>query len=277
MKKGKKTVDAHDERKEISGKREGQGRKKNSVLKKIVLVLALVVWVGGVYLLVQFLLGKLLVFIFQPTSNSSALQTLYTILCYVVSGAIIILVPWLINKKWKPTLEDLGIIELPTWTDIGLAPGGFIVYMVMAWAAELVFVAFFPWFNATEKQDVGYNSMLIGPERILALMSLVLVAPIVEELIFRGFLYGNLKKVLAPEKSKLKRWQKNLLIGVAIIITSLLFAVMHGQWNVGINVFVLSIVLCLFREITGTVYAGILLHMLKNAVAFLLLYVVGLS
>jgi membrane protease YdiL (CAAX protease family) len=59
------------------------------------------------------------------------------------------------------------------------------------------------------------------------------------------------------------------------LLVSLLFGVVHLQWNVGVNVFALSIVLCSLREITGTIYAGILLHMLKNGVAFWLLYVMG--
>ena len=52
---------------------------------------------------------------------------------------------------------------------------------------------------------------------------------------------------------------------------------MHGQWNVGVNVFAMSIVLCTLREITGTIYAGILLHMLKNTIAFVLVYIVGMG
>ena len=41
--------------------------------------------------------------------------------------------------------------------------------------------------------------------------------------------------------------------------------------------FALSIVLCGLREITGTIHAGILLHMLKNGIAFYLLFVMGMG
>ncbi|MBQ2637586.1 CPBP family intramembrane metalloprotease, partial [Candidatus Saccharibacteria bacterium] len=60
-------------------------------------------------------------------------------------------------------------------------------------------------------------------------------------------------------------------------ITSVLFAIMHGQWNVGVNVFAMSIVLCLLREMNGTIYSGILLHILKNGVAFVLLYILNIG
>ncbi|MBO7664280.1 CPBP family intramembrane metalloprotease, partial [Candidatus Saccharibacteria bacterium] len=67
--------------------------------------------------------------------------------------------------------------------------------------------------------------------------------------------------------------RERLAIIVATLITSIAFGCMHGQWNVGVNVFALSVVLCVLREITGSIYSGILVHMLKNAIAFYLLYI----
>ena len=64
---------------------------------------------------------------------------------------------------------------------------------------------------------------------------------------------------------------------ISIFLVSLLFGIVHLQWNVGVNVFAMSIVLCGLREITGTVYAGILTHMIKNGVAFYLLYILGIG
>ena len=64
---------------------------------------------------------------------------------------------------------------------------------------------------------------------------------------------------------------------IANLLVSVLFGLVHMQWNVGINVFAMSVVMCALREITGTIYAGILLHMLKNGVAFYLLYVAGMG
>ena len=93
----------------------------------------------------------------------------------------------------------------------------------------------------------------------MAFFALVIVAPIMEELIFRGFLYGRLRNSYG--------------VIVAGAIVSLLFGVLHGQWNVGVNVAVMSAVMCGMREITGTVYAGILLHMAKNFIAFMILFV----
>lgn len=253
--------------------------KREHKFGSVTTILILILWVGGVYLAVQYLLAFIIRFVFQPSGNTALLQTIYAILCYTLSLIIILFVPKKINKKWGTNLEGLGLIELPTWTDLGLAPLGFFLYVVFSNLLIAVF-SVFPWFSATEKQDVGYNSAMFGSDRLLALTSLVVIAPIVEEIIFRGFLYGKLKKAMlknSSEKTKKDRVKNRGKIALAIMLTSLLFAIMHRQWNVGLNVFALSVILCLFREITGTIYAGIIVHMLKNAIAFYLLYIVGMA
>ena len=185
-------------------------------------------------------------------------SALYSAAMYLFALLLIIFVPWLIFKKWRPSLKELGLSGLPTWTDIGLAIVGLMLYFLLAGLVVLIFQAIFPWFNAEEAQDVGFNNLVSNTDRLIAFVALVAVAPIAEELIFRGWLYGKLRL--------------RIYLPVAILLTSLLFAVLHGQWNVGVNVFVMSIVLCLQRELTGTIYSGVLLHMLKNAIAFWLLY-----
>ena len=102
-----------------------------------------------------------------------------------------------------------------------------------------------------------------GWERGIAFVMLAVLAPIVEEIIFRGWLYGKLR-------IKIPKW-------AAILVTSLLFGLVHLQWNVGITVFCMSVVNCLLREVTGTIYAGILVHILNNSIAFYLVYVMGMG
>ena len=95
----------------------------------------------------------------------------------------------------------------------------------------------------------------------MAFVCLVILAPFCEEVLFRGWLYGKLRFKMPAVP--------------AILIVSLLFGVMHGQLNVGVTVFAMSIGMCVMRELTGTIWGGVLLHMLKNALAFYFLFVVG--
>ena len=102
-------------------------------------------------------------------------------------------------------------------------------------------------------------------------LTLVVMAPIAEEIIFRGWLYGKMRNALLHKIPEV--WG----MVISTFIVSLMFGIVHLQWNVGVNVFALSVVLCALREITGTIYAGILTHMIKNGVAFFLLYVIGVA
>ena len=193
--------------------------------------------------------------------NKPVWSGVYSLLSYVIALLLIVLVPPKIIKKAKPpTREGLGLKGLPTWTDIGLSPVGYIVSTLLAMGLVWLF-SLFPWFNAEQSQATGFSPFMAGGEKIIAFLVLVVLAPIVEEIIFRGWLYGKLRARMSMVP--------------AILIVSVLFGLMHFQWNVGVNVFALSVVLCILREITGTIYAGILTHMIKNGVAFYLLYVVG--
>ncbi len=230
---------------------------------KIVMTIIMLVFVGGLSIGLQYLLAFIALRIFDRELLTSPVGiTVFTAVVYAVTLAIVVLLPPLIYKKWKTTREEIGLRELPTWTDIGLAPIGYIVMLILSGIATAAF-SFFPWFDADQAQQTGYSYYLDGPDRIVAFIALVVVAPIVEEIIFRGWLYGKLRK--------------KFIMPVAILLVSILFGIVHLQWNVGVNVFATSIVLCLMREITGTVYSGIILHMLKNGIAFFLLYVLNIG
>ena len=247
--------------------------KKDSGLKICGKIFLLSLWVVVSVIAVQLIVGYLLILLLGKTVASRPVWVaVYSAVSYILAMILIIWVPIAIKKKQIKTAElreDLGLIDLPTWTDIGLAPVGFIVSTLLAAGLVAVF-SFFPWFNAEEAQAVGFNQFLVGSDRAFAFITLVVLAPIAEEIIFRGFLYGKIRNLLHGKIAD--KWG----IIIAILIVSILFGVIHLQWNVGVNVFAMSVVLCALREITGTIYAGILTHMVKNGIAFFLLYVIGI-
>ena len=264
-------------------------------LKQFLSIISIIAWTIGCILVVQLLLALLFRFLINTFRlYNPIIQTLYSVLTYVIAGAIIIFLPPKLTKKSakdstksdraktaKLTRSELGFTGWPTWTDLGLAPIGFIVYAALAALVSGLFTLF-PWFNASEAQSLGFSQFALGFDRVLAFFTLVIVAPIAEELIFRGYLYIKLKNTLTKKSTKnsskshrAKNHAELIAIIIASLLTSLVFAMLHGQWNVGVNVFVMSLVLCALREITGTIYAGILMHIIKNAVAFVLVFVIG--
>ena len=141
-----------------------------------------------------------------------------------------------------------------------IAVGGFGVYYIISIFLTLLMALINPDFDISQAQDVGFESLASSSDYVLAFLALVVIAPIVEEIIFRGFLFGVLKK--------------NYRFWVAAILTSLTFAIAHGARNVGVDTFALSLVLCYLRYNYDSIYPAIFLHMVKNGMAYLLLFII---
>lgn len=94
------------------------------------------------------------------------------------------------------------------------------------------------------------NSIIINFVNIIVL---ILLAPITEEMIFRGFLLGRLHAKYG--------------VITAILIPSILFALLHADI---LGAFIFSIFLCLIRIKYNSIIAPILVHMSNNAVVVIL-------
>lgn len=243
-------------------------------MKLFLRVVMMLAWVAVSVIVSQLVVGYLMIWIMGAETFVRPVPTaVYSALSYVLAMILVIWVPAGISKRninhEKKTglvnRRTLGLHGWPTWTDIGLAPVGYIIYIILA-AGLVTLFSLFPWFDAGEVQDVGFSYYVSGVDRLVAFVTLVVVAPIAEEVIFRGWLYGKMREKIAAEYSNVAS------MIISSLLVSILFGMVHMQWNVGVNVFALSLVLCGLREVTGTIYAGILLHMLKNGVAFWLLY-----
>ncbi len=168
-------------------------------------------------------------------------------------------------RRRKASFRTIGFIN-PRWRDIGWTLIGFGMYFVLFVGVSLLAKALVPSLNVDQNQEIGFDTAQ-GASLALVFISLVVLPPIVEEILMRGFLYSGLKKQLP------KIW--------AVIITSLLFALAHLQagndkpllWIAAIDTFCLSLVLIYLREKTGGLWASIGLHTLKNFIAFLALFI----
>jgi len=91
----------------------------------------------------------------------------------------------------------------------------------------------------------------------LAAFLVIVVAPVAEEFIFRGLLYGVAKKFGGRMP--------------ALIATSALFAAIHLNPVAIVPLFVLSVVLTLAYERTGSLWTPIAMHMFFNGVQFFII------
>jgi hypothetical protein len=190
--------------------------------------------------------------------DSSVLNTVISALLYIITLVLVVVVP-LFVKNYRTDKDEIGLKRLPSWTDILITPAGLIVYLILSSILMLLAAHFLTWIDINQAQDTGFNHLSHSYEYILAFITLVIIAPVAEEVLFRGYLYGKLKKIVP--------------FWAAILITSAIFGAIHGAWDLAIDTFALSVILCLLRESTDSLWAPILLHMTKNGIAFYILFI----
>lgn len=222
--------------------------------------LRLAVWTGFGFIAGQ-AIAAILVFLaqrlgFQVDETSPVLSNFAASLVAYAAALIFILKA---PGRLRASGTELGFRKTLSWRDIILAVPAFIVYMFLSGALLSGLSGLIPWIETDQPQTLGFQHLANYTEFILAFVMLVVVAPLAEEIMMRGYLFGKLR-------TRLSFWWSAL-------IASLTFAVLHWQWNVGIDVFALSLVLCGLREMTGSIWSGTLVHMLKNGIAFYFLFI----
>jgi hypothetical protein len=173
---------------------------------------------------------------------------------------------WLFLKRRKISLARIGI-KRPARKNFLYALPAYAMYFAGILVVFGLITAFVPGIDTDQKQQIGFATASgLGP-LLLVFMALVALPAVVEEILVRGFLYSGLKSKLPVIK--------------AALLTSVIFAVAHLQlgsgagpvWIAAIDTFILSVVLIWLREKTGNIWAGVAVHMMKNSLAFLSLFV----
>ena len=153
-------------------------------------------------------------------------------------------------KKRKIPLSELGSFEIqrkPLFLSIFLL------------AAFLLLEELYFYVLGIEMPESFIEFMLAEPI-LLGFISVVVVAPIIEEFLFRGFLYSQLRR------SFLRDWG-------AIAVSSLVWTAIHFQYEVGILffLFLFGIFLGYFRIKYNSLMMPVVLHALNNLLGFLLI------
>ncbi|MBI5906905.1 CPBP family intramembrane metalloprotease [Candidatus Saccharibacteria bacterium] len=190
--------------------------------------------------------------------GSTPLEFVYVL----IAEAIAVSMVWLALRGRGLGLASIGLGRAPAWKDIKKGLLGFGAFYVVLIIVVMVITALIPALNTDQKQDVGFQALNTSLDQVLAFVALVILPPLGEEVLVRGYLYSGLR-------SRLKFLP-------ALLATSLIFGAAHLQfgdgapllWAAALDTFLLSVVLVYLREKTGALYAGMLIHMLNNLIAF---------
>ncbi len=117
----------------------------------------------------------------------------------------------------------------------------------LAWSGLLTF------FKIQQHFSNAAQESLLSGQLLIQILSMGIFAPLTEELIFRGLLYRRMKSLLS--------------VGWSVILSSLLFAVYHGNMIQIVFAFPMALVLALLYEKSGRFCYPLLFHMGCNLTA----------
>jgi uncharacterized protein len=187
---------------------------------------------------------------FGETAAGLTRNGLFLGLATVLSApAVIALTVLFASQRRGLTARRYLALQRVSWRTMGLwLAVGLGAQVVAQLASRLVGESSAEEFMRDVYRSAGFLPLLV--------FALVVVAPIQEELLFRGFLFPGLS-------------QSALRSGGAIIYTAVGWSLLHVQYDLPavVGVLVLGLALGIARARTGSLYIPIAMHMLNNAVA----------
>ena len=167
----------------------------------------------------------------------------------VVFGEAVLLLPvwYLTIHKYKVSWADLGLRGFQSWA-VGLGCG----LMLLSLLFNLAYAAVLSLFNLQIQPDIA---LIFENTRfpVVLLFGGAVIAPFVEELFFRGFVFTGLRQRLG--------WKQ------AALVSAGLFALAHFIPTSIVPIFILGLIFAYLYQISGSIWPAILMHMLTNAVA----------
>lgn len=149
--------------------------------------------------------------------------------------------------------EMFGMRQMSVWRALWVAVGALVVVLlVMAGIVHLMEQHFFDgkWPDTGVQEPVALFQQSTGVAKVLLALAMIIVVPVYEETVFRGFLYGVTKRFT-------DRW-------FAAILTSLIFACVHRYVGGLVPLFVLAMGFAVAYELTGCLLVPMLMHALFN-------------
>ena len=207
-------------------------------------------WGLGAYLLVEaiFLATSLLVGFAVLGAGTPTAGSL--IVALLVPTALAAGVALLITRlRGNGPVVDLGLQW--SWRDVGLGLAFGVGGLAITIPASIVYVALVGQDAATAVGDLFEGISASPLTAVVILLIVVLVAPLCEEIVYRGLLWGGLLRLGAG------RW-------TAFAVTTLLFALAHFEFTRTPLLLIVAVPIALARLYTGRLLASIVAHQVNN-------------
>ena len=215
---------------------------------------------GGAFGVPEAVLASVLIFFFLMTINSTvpdpALQfhPRNLLANFLVSAFVVLVIASLLQFRGFDVGALAGFLKISFVRTVGTgAILLFFAYPLIGFS-ESINQRFFG--GGSSKQSIVefFNGSRTIQERILIIVFAVAIAPLVEEFVFRFFIYGVLKRYVG------------CFLGV--ILSSLLFAAAHAHFPSFVPLFVLGSCFAIAYEWSGSILVSMTMHSLFNSLTF---------
>ena len=177
---------------------------------------------------------------------------------------VFLVVAWFVHFSGTTWRKAFGF-KTDRWRRmIVMSVGTTILGLVLSLALSKFSHFFMESVNITPQEQVTVTALretVSIYEKLLFAVVAILIAPVVEELLFRGILYPTIKQLGYR--------------GVALWGTSILFGLIHQNVMAAISLTILSVLLILLYEETDNLMAPIISHSLFNTANYLWLVYYG--
>lgn len=211
-----------------------------------------------IWFVLQIILGIALVFegrfIPEITNFLSSGDLFSTFTLYVVQVALGLGLAWAFARKYGVSWQELGWRRFKVLQAIGLVLTILVCFYFLSAAALYALQILIPGFDMNQAQTNDFTKNA-GSNRNLVLIALVMLPPIFEETIFRGFIFPA--------------FARRTGVIWAAVISSVLFGLAHFQANISVYTMILGLFLCFLYVRTRSIVPGIIVHMANNYLAFL--------
>ncbi len=161
-------------------------------------------------------------------------------------------------------VELFGIRRLPLQKVVGWALLALLLWLPVVTGINLAAMSWLTTFWPDLGPQDSVRLFLESPDtlsKVLLAVAAVVVAPLVEETVFRGFVYGVVKRFSDPV--------------FASITSSALFALAHFHLGSAAPLFVLAVGFTVVYELSGSLLVPMVMHAVFNAVSLSLLLLFG--
>lgn len=220
----------------------------------IALVLAAVFAMMPVSSVLRYVIKQISEFLYWPGTTQQSIQLLTG--TALQAGTIIVAVMLLIRRKGS-SIHDLGVI----WTNVrrniaaGLA-GGVILSITVMWLGVLISTLVGP--PPPQEVEKMLTGMKQGKDILLPFITVSILAPVSEELYFRGMVYPLMRSRFG--------------VGAALVFSGLFFSSLHFDLFRLVPIWAGGIVLAYFYEKTGSLVTSIIAHSTWNTLMLLIMY-----